>query len=883
MMGTNTCDGDVYIHNLATFIKSHERQLANALIAYKKTNKKPVQGDKSGTTPRQQQPTTKPVRLSLSLHHLYFLLGKFQELGISVGPMNIRLDNIDTENANNYVSFLSEFQRNKAIQSDAQSIHSMSSVKSVMSSVSALWHNLSYNGNKGENIISDLKYLYSAFTKLPCLRLANDPNAKLIEGHEEYPFDTSTPIRIFKNLSVLEISDLDPKEIYGWHILSENIRFLVIKRTHINDPYDVLVSLVNDDVDKRGSIYSEGSEHSPSSTAPHAIPVSKRNSFSSPPLAGSSNFSSSYGSSYHHYFSGSLPEKSSPPSSYYSSRLPVDDKFSLVSRRQYQYPQKSRYPPLDPLPIMEQVPPMSAPIEFPSQHWKLLKHLSLTENKITTISEAAFQNLENLSSLDLSYNKLTEVPTEALSKLANLKSLNLSYNKLASTKSFPKALQKLTILNLRGNQLTSLDSMENLNALEKIDLRQNRLTKVTELKPLLLLNSDAVKLTTLYLVGNPVASNRGYRIELFNLFNGVSYGNELRIDGSRPGIFESRLLLDSKSAQLKLNKFLDASIISKMTESVSTMNLNKIVTTTTTTRDNSMSSDILNNRMSSQSRVSVASKERKDDARDSLDSRHSHKLNPLIVDSLKQPQVPPPTQVLAPNTNLLNSVEQMAPPHKPFSQRKSSTHSPAGTNLWEQIISTGPVADTTKAPIVTTPVTASFSLDKPPPVDPGSQVSSPSTSSQPSGTVSLDENVYPAGVILTRQINASNSSLTTSSSRKASKESNPINKISLAAPALPVITQATTMTTVTSDPPTPHSQRRSGTEGEYFATSPLESSMKLHPLRLSEKGIDIPTSESSATLDVPGLETVRQAPEEKSPPDPESKDGFTQGLKIRAN
>ncbi|KAH3682072.1 hypothetical protein WICPIJ_006962, partial [Wickerhamomyces pijperi] len=164
----------------------------------------------------------------------------FQELGISVGPMNIRLDNIDTENANNYVSFLSEFQRNKAIQSDAQSIHSMSSVKSVMSSVSALWHNLSYNGNKGENIISDLKYLYSAFTKLPCLRLANDPNAKLIEGHEEYPFDTSTPIRIFKNLSVLEISDLDPKEIYGWHILSENIRFLVIKRTHINDPYDVL-------------------------------------------------------------------------------------------------------------------------------------------------------------------------------------------------------------------------------------------------------------------------------------------------------------------------------------------------------------------------------------------------------------------------------------------------------------------------------------------------------------------------------------------------------------------------------------------------------------------------------------------------------------------
>ena len=39
-MAKNTCDGDIYIRNLSSFIKSHERQLANALVAYKKLNSK---------------------------------------------------------------------------------------------------------------------------------------------------------------------------------------------------------------------------------------------------------------------------------------------------------------------------------------------------------------------------------------------------------------------------------------------------------------------------------------------------------------------------------------------------------------------------------------------------------------------------------------------------------------------------------------------------------------------------------------------------------------------------------------------------------------------------------------------------------------------------
>ncbi|KAG7896116.1 hypothetical protein KL905_004674 [Ogataea polymorpha] len=878
-MGANTCDGDVYIHNLATFIKSHERQLANALVAYKKSAPKTNTNGKPNSMPRQQQQSAKPVRLSLSLHHLYFLLGKFQELGISVGPMNIRLDNIDTEGSDNYVSFLSEFQRNKAIQSDAQSIHSMSSVKSVMSSVSALWTTLSSSGQKGDNIINDLKYLYSAFTKLPCLRLATDPNAKLIEGHEEYPFDTSTPIKIFKNLSVLEISDMDPKEIYGWHILSENIRFLVVKRTNVTDPYDILVTLVHDDINKRGSMYSEDSERSPSSTSSLAIPMPKRGSFSSPSVHNGATFSNSYGSSHHHYLSGSLPETTSPPSSYYASRLPTDDKYALIPRRQYQYQHKSRYTPKDTLPTIDQIPISSIPHELSKIHWRLLKHLSLTENKITRINEEAFTNLENLSSLDLSYNNLTEIPHAALAKLHNLKSLNLSYNKLMNTKTFPKTLTKLAILNLRGNQLTNLDTLENATSLEKIDLRQNKLSKVAEMKPLFLMNNNVVKLNILYLVGNPLASNRGYRIELFNLFNGVDYSNDLRIDGSRPGIFESRLLLDAKSAQLKLNKFLDPSIISKMAESVSTMNINKVITTTTT-GDNSMSSDMLNNRMSSQSRVSVSSKEKHEDARDSIDSRASQRSKPppLNLDSHKTQVVTPQAQILTPNKNLLNSSDHMLPPQKPFSQKTSSVQSSATGNLWEQISSAVPVSEASKTTTLATPVSANYTFEKPQP-DQASQLPSPVASSQPSRAVSIDENVYPSGVLLTRQVNASNSSLVTSSSRKPSQEANPISKISLAAPAVPVITQATTMTTVSSDPPTPHSQRRSA-DHEYFAGAvALQSPIKAHTFRHPDARIE-PNPDSASAIDLSIMNMIRETKDEASQPEPDSKDDLSQGHKI---
>nr|GFD44939.1 hypothetical protein [Tanacetum cinerariifolium] len=97
----------------------------------------------------------------------------------------------------------------------------------------------------------DLRYLYSAFTKIPCLRLAPDHKARLIAGYEEFPFDTAVPLFAFKNVTALEIYDVDFRQFYGWDRLAENLRSLTVKRAGVDDPADLLINIVLDDIDKR--------------------------------------------------------------------------------------------------------------------------------------------------------------------------------------------------------------------------------------------------------------------------------------------------------------------------------------------------------------------------------------------------------------------------------------------------------------------------------------------------------------------------------------------------------------------------------------------------------------------------------------------------------
>jgi len=71
-----------------------------------------------------------------------------------------------------------------------------------------------------------------------------------------------------------------------------------------------------------------------------------------------------------------------------------------------------------------------------------LEKLDLSENKINSIDDDAFDGLENLVELDLSFNELRYLPT-SIGKLTKLKRLNLSGNKINS---LPREFENLTSL-----------------------------------------------------------------------------------------------------------------------------------------------------------------------------------------------------------------------------------------------------------------------------------------------------------------------------------------------------------------------------------------------------------------------------------------------------
>ncbi|KAI4103565.1 MAG: hypothetical protein L6R37_003782 [Teloschistes peruensis] len=266
--------------NLAQFVRIHEKALANALqlrqrnaaqaaeVVIHPLGAPPSSASASAVSNALvaalsfgalnfKSQSIKPAKLTLTPHHLFYLLSRFEDIGVPVGPLNVRTENLHAEaSPANYVSFLGHSHTSRG-RGDRDSIHSVKSVRSVMSGMSALWLGLgSTNSNaKSEKaqtqLMLDLKYLYSAFTKIPCLQLSPDQTARFIRGYEEFPFDTAVPLHSFKNLSALDICDVDFRQFFGWDKLADQLRSLTLKRANVDNPVDLLTNIVLDDTDKR--------------------------------------------------------------------------------------------------------------------------------------------------------------------------------------------------------------------------------------------------------------------------------------------------------------------------------------------------------------------------------------------------------------------------------------------------------------------------------------------------------------------------------------------------------------------------------------------------------------------------------------------------------
>ncbi|RKP32567.1 hypothetical protein METBISCDRAFT_11815 [Metschnikowia bicuspidata] len=505
----SSIEGDVYIQRLATYIRRNEEALANGLLCFSKT---------------RTLSKVKPLRPSFTIHHLYYVTERIanSSLDVHIGALNIKLDTPNHEPT--FISFMANKARNQRnFDSDAKSITSINSVKSIVSSASLYW--MSFSFSKDPKIIQkDVKYLYSSFTKIPCLVLSPHTEINSIDGYEEYPCDTCLPLRMFKNLQVFELFEYEPHEVYGWHTLSEKLRILIIRKTKVSDLAEILFSLVIDDENGRSSFSSSRQSR-------------KLNTAFSFNMLESSHMSMGHTRS---RLERTLPSPLLPPRSRKESTQGTKEARQKHLNTGCNY---MRHPKLS------------------ETKWHYLKQLTVSESIINTILPHAFEPLANLAKLNLAGNLLDDLP-DGLYHLQNIKYLNFADNFIKDLKKLPLNLKHLTIINLNNNKLECIEGIQRLTSVQKIDLRRNKLSSVAQLRGLVqLVSLPSSQLDNVHLSSNKLP--RSYRADLFNLFNGAKPENNVKIDDSRPGYFESAILLDPEAVVKRYKKFMNIDLLEK--------------------------------------------------------------------------------------------------------------------------------------------------------------------------------------------------------------------------------------------------------------------------------------------------------------------------------
>jgi hypothetical protein len=133
-----------------------------------------------------------------------------------------------------------------------------------------------------------------------------------------------------------------------------------------------------------------------------------------------------------------------------------------------------------------------------------LKHLVLSDNKITAMREHIFDSLINLETLDFSANKITAIPEHIFDQLINLKELYLHNNEITSIpEHLFDSLTNLKHLSLSDNEITSIPEhiFDSLTNLKYLSLSYNQITSIPEH-----IFDHLTNLHSLYLSGNKITT-----------------------------------------------------------------------------------------------------------------------------------------------------------------------------------------------------------------------------------------------------------------------------------------------------------------------------------------------------------------------------------------
>ncbi|KWU44429.1 hypothetical protein RHOSPDRAFT_25725 [Rhodotorula sp. JG-1b] len=552
---TATVTGSAYLEALAQFIKRHEAALASYNAPRPKPSSAPspswttvltlgivptTEDTSSAATPRRGK---EPLVLRFDPHHLYYLLLKFDEIGLpSSGDLDVRVEGGTTRPM--MVSNPGESQEGVATNGDdgaslfgsimfgrSRQDDDTRSIQSGMSSFSfgSGWWGLGAGGSKAKEPLVDeaatVRYIYSSCTKLPALRLSpfqmstslagaygssssrrngDSLLSRVVEGFEDCPPPaTCVPLTAFKNLSSLVLEDLDPRGFLGWDLLSFQLRSLAIHRGGIEDVGELICDAPAEDFARRAQ-YEERRNK----------PVGTERRRRAEGVNGS-------------LLAGGQATEADSPSSRPATPTPTTGSSSADA-------------PMYPTP--------------PRLAWTSMRHLSLSDNSLTFIPSQPLTFLPTLTSLDLSSNLLITIPP-ALAYLTSLRSLDLSDNMIDSLLGIAKALGAIEVLNLSQNRIENLSGLDRLPALERLDVRSNAVYDVLEVSRL----ARLPHLREVWLAGNPLTASRleggedngddKWRVKCFGYFaEEQALGHrdldagQVRIDGKTMSSSERRAL-----------------------------------------------------------------------------------------------------------------------------------------------------------------------------------------------------------------------------------------------------------------------------------------------------------------------------------------------------
>ncbi|TKY86363.1 hypothetical protein EX895_004512 [Sporisorium graminicola] len=290
--------------------------------------------------------TARPMLLRQNPHNLYYLLIRFEALGLPVGSLDIKVPG--AARPTSYFSYVAATATDKS-RDDTMSISSMRSRMSVVSS--SFSSSLSWFGTASSrpDPSRDVKYIYSCFTKIPSLRLGPIPARKLIQDFEDCPGQSAVPLDVFKNLQMLELDDVDPRTLLGWDRVCIQLRSLTCKKSNIEDLTVLLVDLVLLDAKRR-----------------RGEKVDMGRLRRAPPTDAGDNHS--------------------------ASNTDVEEDVT----------QAAAAAPKETIPTLPQ--------DLPSLAWHFLRYLNLSSNNLTFIPAEPLLCLSGLTNLDLSSNLLNVVP-----------------------------------------------------------------------------------------------------------------------------------------------------------------------------------------------------------------------------------------------------------------------------------------------------------------------------------------------------------------------------------------------------------------------------------------------------------------------------------------